>query len=146
MALIKCAKCGEEVKPIARGLSSICPKCNRNVFSNAYLVTLYTFLLLAFLFPLVGELKLPVTIYAIAIAGMLLTAIHAAGNRNSRAGWFCIAGAALFLCSDSLLALNKFYRPLAAANLLIMLTYGLAQFGIAKGSLLYLAGEKSVAA
>jgi uncharacterized membrane protein YhhN len=59
------------------------------------------------------------------------------------AGRYCIAGAFLFLCSDSVLALNKFYQAFPGAGVLIMLSYGLAQFAIAKGSLLYLAGLKN---
>ena len=109
-------------------------------------VAIYTTSLIVFLLPFVGSLKGPVIVYAVTIATMLLMAVHAFGSTAGKAGWYCIAGAILFLCSDSLLALNKFYRVLPAADWLIMLTYGLAQFGIAKGSLLYLAGEKSVAA
>jgi uncharacterized membrane protein YhhN len=49
----------------------------------------------------------------------------------------------LFVISDSLLALNKFYHAFTAVGIYIMLTYGLAQFAITKGSLQYLAGEKA---
>ena len=40
-------------------------------------------------------------------------------------------GGALFLCSDALLAINKFAAPLPAANLWILATYWAAQWLIA---------------
>lgn len=103
------------------------------------MVGAYAFSLFVFLRPHTGNLQLPVGIYAITIACMLAAAVHAFNSRYVMAGRYCIAGALLFLCSDSVLAVNKFYAASPAAGLLIMLTYGLAQFAIAKGSLLYLA-------
>jgi uncharacterized membrane protein YhhN len=44
-----------------------------------------------------------------------------------------VAGALLFVCSDSLLAINKFGQPFRFAGLLIMFTYCLAQFLIVWG-------------
>ncbi len=105
-------------------------------------IGLYAFLLLRLLYPYVGHLQLPVVVYAIAIASMLATALHAFNGKHRNAGRYCIAGAALFLCSDSLLAINKFYHSIPMAGVYIMATYGLAQFAIVKGSLLYLAAEK----
>jgi uncharacterized membrane protein YhhN len=60
----------------------------------------------------------------------------AAGNfiNNSTAKSF-IAGAVFFIISDSLLALDKFYRPFALASVLIMLTYGIAQWLIVKAAI-----------
>ena len=112
-----------------------------NLFTTI-LVGLYAVLLVGFLYPRVGSLQIPVAIYAFTIAVMLATALHAFDDSNRNASRYCIAGAVLFLCSDSLLALNKFYHSFPAAGVYIMATYGLAQFAIAKGSLLYLAAEK----
>lgn len=106
------------------------------------MIGLYAVLLVGFLYPRIGNLQIPVAIYATTIAIMLITALHAFDYSNSKAGRYCIAGAVLFLCSDSLLAINKFYHSFPAAGIFIMATYGLAQFAIAKGSLLYLAAEK----
>ncbi len=106
------------------------------------LIGLYAVLLVGFLYPYIGSLQTPIAIYALTIATMLATALHAFSHSNRNAGRYCITGAALFLCSDSLLAVNKFYHSFPAAGVCIMATYGLAQFAIAKGSLLYLAGEK----
>ena len=101
----------------------------------------YAASLFVFLYPHIGSLKVPVAVYAVTIATMLVTAAHAFGKNRQQAGRYCVTGAALFVASDSLLALNKFYHPFAAAGIGIMLTYGLAQFAITKGSLLYLAEE-----
>lgn len=49
-----------------------------------------------------------------------------------------LAGAALFVLSDSVLAINKFYQSFELAGLLIMLTYGAAQYFIVKGAIEYL--------
>jgi uncharacterized membrane protein YhhN len=105
-------------------------------------VAVYAISLFGFLYPHIGNLKLPVGIYAFTIATMLVIAAHSFNKSTQNAASYCIPGAALFVISDSLLALNKFYHPFPFAGSCIMLTYGLAQFAITKGSLLYLAGEK----
>ncbi len=104
-------------------------------------VAVYVIALFTLLYAGIGSLKIPVGIYAVTIAVMFATAAHAFGIKFKNAALYCTAGAALFVISDSLLALNKFYRPFPAAGLCIMLTYALAQFAIVKGSLLYLAKE-----
>jgi uncharacterized membrane protein YhhN len=47
-------------------------------------------------------------------------------------------GALLFVISDSVLAVNKFYQPFAFAPVLIMITYGLAQLFITQGAIEYI--------
>jgi len=49
----------------------------------------------------------------------------------------------LFVISDSVLAINKFYQPFEAANVIIMLTYGLAQLFIVTGAIRYLQSVNS---
>jgi uncharacterized membrane protein YhhN len=70
------------------------------------------------------ELAVPVSVYMAVIAAM---AISATGAGPALA----IAGAWLFLASDALLAWNRFVRPLAWAPVGIMVTYHLAQAGLA---------------
>ena len=106
-----------------------------------FLIAAYTIALYAFLYPYAGKLQVPVGIYALTIGVMLVAAVQACSKHLQKAGAYCTAGAVLFVLSDSLLALNKFYHSFPAANVLIMLTYGLAQFALIKGSLLYLAAE-----
>ncbi len=101
------------------------------------LIAIYYTALILFLSPYLGSLTLPVRVYGIVISFMLMLAIHLRFINLRSAGWSILLGAALFVASDSLLAINKFYRPFYGANLLIMLSYGLAQWFIVKGTAAY---------
>ncbi len=97
------------------------------------LVLLYGAGLVWLLFPHLGELTLPVIVYAIVICSMLLCSLHVFLKLNRMAAGLYVAGAAAFVLSDSLLAINKFYQPFAFAGALIMLTYCAAQYFIVNG-------------
>jgi uncharacterized membrane protein YhhN len=97
------------------------------------LVLGYGVTLVYILFPYLKELKIPVMVYAAVICTMLLCSLHVFFKVNKPANLFYIAGALLFVLSDSLLAMNKFYQPLAYAGVLIMLTYCAAQYFIVCG-------------
>jgi uncharacterized membrane protein YhhN len=99
----------------------------------ALLVVAYGFTLVWFLYPNLKDLKVPVTIYAIVICTMLLCSVHVFYKVNRKAARYYLAGAAAFVISDSLLAINKFYQPFAFAGVLIMLTYCAAQYFIVRG-------------
>lgn len=96
------------------------------------LVALYSITFLTLLMPSLGNMKIPVVLYTVVISLMLLTVLHAC-NSSSISGKWCIAGAILFVISDSILAINKFYSPFPYAGFLIMLTYGMAQFSLVYG-------------
>jgi len=85
------------------------------------------------LFPFLGELKIPVMLYAAIICSMLLCSIHIYLKVIAPANRHFVFGAVLFVFSDSLLAINKFYQPLPFAGILIMLTYCAAQYFIVRG-------------
>jgi len=85
------------------------------------------------LFPFLGDLKIPVIFYAAVICIMLLCSLHIFQKVTVPANRYFVAGAVLFVISDSLLAINKFYQPLAFAGTLIMLTYCAAQYFIVMG-------------
>jgi uncharacterized membrane protein YhhN len=89
--------------------------------------------LIVILMPSLGNLRLPVLIYAIVLMVMLMTALFRYGRTTSESFWLVFAGASLFLISDSLLAINKFYTPIPFAGFLILLTYSAAQYLIVKG-------------
>lgn len=91
--------------------------------------------LVVLLLPYLGELKIPVITYAAVICTMLICSLHAFTRVPRPSGSWFVAGAAFFVLSDSLLAINKFYHPFAIGPELIMATYCLAQFGIVKGFL-----------
>lgn len=85
------------------------------------------------LFPYLGELKIPVIIYAVVICTMLLCSLHIFLKVNPKSAGFYLLGASAFVLSDSLLAINKFYQPFAYAGVCIMLTYCAAQYFIVLG-------------
>jgi uncharacterized membrane protein YhhN len=96
-------------------------------------VIAYGFGLVYFLFPTLGDLKIPVIVYAIIICTMLLCSIHILKRVNKPAGWLFVGGALFFVLSDSLLAIAKFKTAFSYAPFLIMLTYCAAQYFIARG-------------
>lgn len=86
----------------------------------------YAVLLVSYLYPELGELKIPVMLYALVISFMLLSTLifpKIAGVKT-----FLVAGAIWFVISDSLLAVNKFSFELPLSSTLIRLSYSLAQF------------------
>ncbi|MBL7703441.1 MAG: lysoplasmalogenase [Ferruginibacter sp.] len=97
------------------------------------LVLAYGITLVWQLYPHLGDLKLPVMVYAAVICSMLLCSLHVFLKVNKQAAWFYLCGALFFVLSDSLLAINKFYQPFAYAGVFIMLTYCAAQFFIVSG-------------
>lgn len=99
----------------------------------ALLVAAYGISLVWLLYPHLNDLKLPVMAYAAVICTMLLCSLHVFYKVNRMAANYFITGAACFVLSDSLLAINKFYQPFALAGVCIMLTYCAAQFFIVKG-------------
>jgi uncharacterized membrane protein YhhN len=100
-------------------------------------VLLYYVLLIGLLFPHLGEMKIPVILYGLVISCMLFYAMHMVFLQDAGAGRWIITGAILFIISDSILAINKFYQPFTGAGLLVMLTYGMAQLFIIEGVIRY---------
>lgn len=101
-------------------------------------VVIYYSVLLSWLSPYLGNFKLPVRIYGVIICMMLMMAMHLTALKNQKAGWLTLGGAILFVLSDSVLAVNKFYISFGTAGLVVMLTYGAAQFYLVKGAIEYL--------
>lgn len=102
------------------------------------IVAIYYSTLIIFLHPHLGAMKLPVALYGMVISFMLLLSLHMPGIINKNAGRLMAAGAILFVISDSLLAINKFYSPFEMAGILVMLTYGVAQLLIVEGAAKYI--------
>jgi uncharacterized membrane protein YhhN len=116
-------------------------RVRENVKSNPWLlviVVVYYAALISWLSPFLGSMKIPVRIYGVIISIMFMLAMHMLYIKNKITGKWMMAGAFLFVVSDSLLAINKFYQPFEAAGVLIMLTYGVAQFFIVEGAIRYL--------
>ncbi|MET0759749.1 MAG: lysoplasmalogenase [Flavobacterium sp.] len=97
------------------------------------LIILYLKSMLTLLFPKLGDLKIPVSIYALTISTMLLVSLKGYFSWEKPANISILFGAMFFVTSDSILAINKFYEPLPYATFLIMFTYLVAQFAIVVG-------------
>ena len=80
-------------------------------------------------------LRLPVLAYVACLAAMAaqaaVVALQSRGTPRQRGGLWLGIGGALFLCSDALLAANRFAAPLPLSGLWILLSYWLAQWCIA---------------
>lgn len=78
-----------------------------------------------FIAPGLGPMAAPVAVYSLVIAGMLWRASVGLGRPGTdRAlAWIAFAGAASFVLSDGILAINKFHSPLPFARYLNMSTY-----------------------
>jgi uncharacterized membrane protein YhhN len=94
--------------------------------------------LVVILYPALGDLKIPVIIYALILTVMVLNALFRFGRTSTTSFWMVFGGAVLFMISDSLLAVNKFLLPSPWGGFFIMLSYVLAQFLIVEGSLKHL--------
>jgi uncharacterized membrane protein YhhN len=91
--------------------------------------------LVVVLYPALGDLRIPVMVYAAVITAMVLVALFRYGRTTSKSFWLIFSGAVFFMISDSVLAINKFLVPVENAGLYIMSTYIAAQFLIVEGIL-----------
>ncbi|MGQ0530945.1 MAG: lysoplasmalogenase [Panacagrimonas sp.] len=78
------------------------------------------------LLPQTADLRIPVTVYGLALMAMCLVAAARAEWRADVSGMLAAAGAVIFLVSDSALAVNQFRGQYRRAQLLILSTYWLA--------------------
>ncbi|KAF2334532.1 MAG: lysoplasmalogenase [Flavobacterium nitrogenifigens] len=111
-------------------------KQNKPLFIfGSVLIAFYLIGMVSFLMPHLGELEIPVSIYASVISIMLLFALNGFLVWEKPGNQFVFLGAIFFIISDSILALNKFYAPIPKSSFFIMLTYLLAQYLIVVGIL-----------
>ncbi len=95
-----------------------------------FIQLLYSAAITMWLGPDLGPLAMPVIFYMSAITAMCLTAVLA-GFRTP----LVVAGAVLFIISDSLIAINKFKMPIDHNDYLVWSTYYFGQLAIAWGFL-----------
>ena len=100
-------------------------------------VLLASLLLANWFAPSLGTFAKPVMLYMCVITVMVVTAVLAGFSTQ----WI-VAGAILFLISDSLIATHKFKTPVPWRDSLVWATYYLGQYGIAIGFLREKLGEK----
>jgi uncharacterized membrane protein YhhN len=88
---------------------------------------------LAYLWPgIPAPMRIPVVIYVVALGAMAAQAAAIWRIRGDRASALAAVGGALFMFSDSLIAFNRFGEPFEASRLLVLASYWLAQYLIAR--------------
>ncbi|WP_290969483.1 lysoplasmalogenase [Flavobacterium sp.] len=111
-------------------------KQNKPLFIlGSILIAIYLIGMVSVLMPYLGELEIPVSIYASVISIMLLFAFNGFLVWEKPGNQLVFFGALFFVISDSILAVNKFYAPIPKSSFFIMLTYLLAQYLIVVGVL-----------
>lgn len=80
------------------------------------------------LYPKLGDMKIPVLVYVSVILCMGVFA----SMRSGMNPWLLIGGATLFMLSDSVIALDRFLKPVPGAQYIIMTTYYAGQFLICR--------------
>ena len=111
-------------------------KKNKVLFGfGSLIIVLYLIGMLSVLLPSLGDLKIPVIVYASVISTMLLFAFNGFLVWEKPGNKYVFIGAIVFVLSDSILAMNKFYAPIEKSSFFIMLTYLVAQYLIVVGIL-----------
>ncbi len=94
-------------------------------------IIVLTLLVISLLWSNLGELRIPVLVYALAISSMVISAIY---RKNTLNGYLAVVlGVILFLISDAILAISKFGGAIPYQDIIIMSTYMAAQFLIVRG-------------
>lgn len=93
----------------------------------------YGVLLIWIIYPGLGNLLVPVLIYALVLLGMGVWAHKRRGATTGISFKMVATGAMLFALSDGLIAINKFAFEIPAERILIMSIYMAAQYLIVQG-------------
>ena len=75
-----------------------------------------------------GELLIPVIIYGLTISTFGAVSLIDYLNTNSKKSLLMLIGASVFIVSDAVLAINKFYESVHIFEIIVMITYVLAQY------------------
>lgn len=102
---------------------------------GSLLIAFYLIGMVLFLMPSLGDLKIPVIIYAAVISTMLLFAFNGYLIWKKPGSLYVFLGAVIFVISDSILAIAKFHTPIEKSSFFIMLTYLVAQYLLVVGIL-----------
>lgn len=105
------------------------------LFSGSIVILIYLIGMLSALLPTLGDLKIPVIVYASVISLMLFFAFSGLLTWEKPGNQFVFIGAVVFILSDSILAVDKFYNPIQKSSVFIMSTYLVAQYLIVTGIL-----------
>jgi uncharacterized membrane protein YhhN len=111
----------------------------------AALIVVFTVIFAWELVPRLDEgLSIPVVSYVLIIASMAILAGFRWMRTFPRSFWMVMVGGVVFMASDSLLAYNRFIRPLDWSPAPIILTYAVAQVLIAGGALVHVLDPDSI--
>jgi uncharacterized membrane protein YhhN len=102
-------------------------------FKYSLPILIFGIIVLLFILPSLSDLKIPVFLYFSAIVLMVLAALSQWKRLDSKSSQIVFWGALLFMVSDSIIAINKFYSPFKLSEFLIMATYIIAQWLIVEG-------------
>ncbi len=102
------------------------------MISSAFPFVVFFTILMYLIYPNLGEMLIPVAFYGVTISTFGSVALLNYRSEKSTENLWLFIGALLFILSDSLIALNKFYEPNEIYGVSIMITYILAQFLICK--------------
>lgn len=117
----------------------ILPSGRNLIFSKriyqTLLVVLYGAVILYYLYRNLGDMKIPVIAYTFVILIMLLAALNRYGKVNGLSYILVVIGALLFVLSDSLIAITRYYSKIDFGGIMIMISYVAAQYLIVLGCL-----------
>jgi len=100
---------------------------------GSLVIAFYLTAIILVLMPNLGDLKIPVIVYAAVISTMLLFAFNGYLIWKKPGALYIFLGAITFVISDSILAFDKFHAPIEKSSFFIMLTYLVAQYLIVVG-------------
>lgn len=107
------------------------------VFDKPVWLIPFALYLATILYLIIGNLKgvmIPIiVIYAVSLILMSVFALNRKGLVCERSFKLVFIGSLLFVISDSMIAINRFYAEFKASSFLIMLTYFVAQYLIMSG-------------
>jgi uncharacterized membrane protein YhhN len=107
------------------------------VLDKPVLLIPFAIYLASILFLIIGNLKglmIPIiVIYSVSLILMSVFALNRRGLVSERSFKLVFIGSLLFVLSDSMIAINRFYAEFQASSFLIMLTYFIAQYLIMYG-------------
>ena len=96
-------------------------------------VLIYGIVLLSCLYADLAGMRLPVILYTIVILFMLAGALNRIEKVKKVSFYLVLAGAIMFVISDSVIAFNKFVHQFDSSGIVIMSTYVIAQYLIVAG-------------
>ncbi len=88
------------------------------------------------LYPNLGNLVVPVTLYALVLVSMAIAALNRGSAVHPRSFSLIFIGALFFIASDSVLAYAKFNGEFTYSRVITMATYGVAQYFLVWGKLI----------